>query len=142
MSKDLKPYVGQTGAAKSIWKADTGTDDNGTAFRALITTRAEDPGGEGYSGVVGDSMLLAKAANGVTITDTIIADYGIQTQAGTALLTASAAGESRVLVRLEGTGLAQVGCFQHEIGDATAVSNAWTLDSLTTPYGRQEAKSQ
>lgn len=139
MSRDLKPYVGQTGAAVRLWKADTGTDDNGTNFQAYVITKAIEPGGPGYNGGVGDSMLLAKAASGVTITDTITADYGIQTTTGTALLTA-AGSETRVTVRLEGSALSgDVRFIQHQLGDASAASNAWTLDRLVTPLVKHEA---
>jgi len=142
MSRDLKPYVGQVGAAKRIWKCDSGTDDNGTPFQAYVVTRAEEPGGAGFFGEVGDPMLLAKAATGVTITDTIIADFGMQTSAkGTATLDASAAGETRISRRLEGAALSGVTFIQHQIGDDQAISNTWTLDRVTTPYAQHDGAS-
>lgn len=140
MSRDLKPYVGQTGAAVRLWKADVGTDDNGTAFQAYVITKAMEPGGPGFRGEVGDAVLLAKVSTGVTITATVTADFGIQTEAGTALLTASAS-ETRVSKVLEGTALAGVSFVQYQLGDASAVANSWTLDRLLPPIGTQEAVS-
>lgn len=140
MSRDLKPYVGQTGAAARFWKCDTGTDDNGTLFQAYVLTKAAEPGGAGFSGAVGDAVLLAKAASGVTITDTVTADFGLQTRTGTALLTA-AGSETRVSKRIEDSGFAGVQFVQHQLGDAAAISNAWTLDRLVVPWTRQEAVS-
>ena len=139
MSRDLKPYVGQTGAATRVWKADTGTDDNGTLFQAYVDTKAIEPGGPGFYGAVGDATLLAKAGSGVTITDTVTADYGMQTVSGSTDLTAGGS-ETRVTKRIEGSALrGDVRFVQHRLGDAAAVSNAWTLDRLLIPLGKQEA---
>lgn len=141
MSRDLKPYVGQTGGTVRIWKGDTGTDDNGTTFQAYVITKAIEPGGPGFAGSVGDSLLLAKAGSGVTITDTVTADYGVQTQTGTAVLTLTAdeGSATRVTRRIEGSALNGVSFVQHQIGDAAAVSNGWTLDRLIIPLGKNEA---
>jgi hypothetical protein len=139
MSRDLKPYVGQTGGANRIWKADTGTTDNGTPFQAYVITKAAEPGGAGFFGEVRDVELLAKAAAGVTITDTITADYGVQSVTGTASLTPDGS-ETRVTRRIEGSGLAgNVRFIQHQIGDVSAVANTWTLDRLTVVYSRLDA---
>jgi hypothetical protein len=140
MSRDLKPYVGQTGAVTRLWKADTGTDDNGTPYQAYVVTKALEPGGPGFYGSVGDAVLLAKAGTSVTITATVTADFGIQTTSGTALLTASGS-ETRVSKTLEGSGLAGVSFVQYQLGDASAISNSWTLDRLTLPLGQSEAVS-
>jgi hypothetical protein len=141
MSRDLKPYVSQTGAGNRAWKCDTGTDDNGTAFKAYVDTKAVEPGGPGFMGAVGDAQLLAQVSSGVTITDIITADFGVQTVTGTALLTADGS-ETRVTRRIEGSALrGDVRFVQHRIGDASAVSNTWTLDRLVFPLGKQEAAS-
>lgn len=142
MSRDLKPYVGQTGGTNRVYKADTGVDDVGTAYKAYITTKAQEPGGAGFYGGVGDSYLLAKAAVGVMITDTITADFGLQTQTGVASLTPTEHNETRVSKRLEGSALhGDVKFTQHTIGDAVAVANTWTLDRLITVHDRHDAVS-
>jgi hypothetical protein len=142
MSRDLKPYVGQTGAAKRLWKCDTGTDDNGTNYQAYVITKAFEPGGPGFYGAVGDADLLAPAATGVTITATVTADFGEQTKTGTALLTPSAAAETRVTKRVEDTGFGgDVRFVQYQLGDGSAASNAWSLDRLVVPYTRHDAVS-
>lgn len=137
MSRDLKPWIGQTGGAATLWKCDTGTDDAGSPFQAYVITKAAEPGGPGFNGRVGDAMLLAKAATGVTITDTVTADFGLQTKQGTALLTAAAA-ETRVSVPLGDSAFAGCQFVQHQIGDGSAASNAWALDRLIVPYLQQE----
>lgn len=132
MSRDLKPYVGQTGAANRIYKADTGTDDAGQAFQAYVDTVILEPGGAGFFGGVGDALLLAKAASGVTITATVTGNFGMTglVATGTALLTAGGS-ETRVSRRLEGSALhGDVQFVQYRLGDAAQVSNAWTLERL------------
>lgn len=143
MSQDLKPYVGQISAINRIWKADTGVSDNGTAYRAYLQTGAIEPGGPGWYGAVGDAELVAAAATGVTITATVTADFGLQSQStGTALLTAEAS-ETIVTRRLEGSALAgDVRFVQHQLGDAAASTAAWTLYRLVVPYGPKDAVSQ
>lgn len=139
MSRDLKPYVGQTGAVTRIWKADTGTDDNGALFKSFILTKAIEPGTPGFYGGVGDSTLLAKTSAGVTISDIVTADFGVQTVTGTASLTADGA-ETRVTRRIMGSALSgDVKFIQHQIGDAAAVANSWTLDRLVTTLAKKEA---
>lgn len=140
MSRDLKPYVGQTGGNTRFWKTDTGTDDNGTTFKAYVITKAVEPGGPGFFGEVGDAVLLAKAGSGVTIECDVSADFGIQTEAGSCLLTASAS-ETRVSKVFEGTALSGIAFTQYQLGDANIVSNTWTLDRLVVPYKQHEAVS-
>lgn len=140
MSRDLKPYLGMSGTNNLLWKADTGTDDAGTTFQAYVITKAAEPGGPGFYGAVGDAVLLAKAGSTVTITDTVTRDFGLETKPATALLTA-AGSETRVSVRLEDSGFAGCQFVQHQIGDGSAASNAWTLDRLIVPYERQDAVS-
>jgi hypothetical protein len=141
MSRDLKLHVGQTGGVTRIWKTDTGTDDNATTYQAYVLTKASEPGGPGFYGGVGDATLLAKAAAGVTITATVTADFGVQSVTGTALLTADGS-ETRVTRRLEGSALSgDVRFLQYQLGDAAAVSNAWTLDRLVTVPTKHEAVS-
>ena len=139
MSRDLKPYVGQTGAAKQIWKTDTGTTDNGTTYQAYIVTKDYEPGGPGFYGEVGSATLLAKVATGVTLTLTTTADFGIQTSTGTALLTATGA-ETRVSVDLPGSELSGVSFVRHQLGDAAAIDNTWSLDRLIIPIGKHMAR--
>jgi hypothetical protein len=143
MSLDLKPYLGSALTANIIYKGDDAavTDDAGTAFQAYVLTKPIEPGGPGFNGRVGDPMLLAKTGTGVTITATVVPDFdSANAKTGTALLTATAT-ETRVSRRLEGCGLGQAQFVQYQIGDAAAISNAWTLDRLTITATKQEAVS-
>lgn len=145
MSMDLKPYVGYTGTANKLLKCDTGTSDDGTLFQGLVITKYYEPGGPGFYGKVEEPMLLAVAATGVTITDTVTSDFGMATNQGSALLTLTAdeGTASRVIRRLGGGGFAgNASFFQHQIGDAVASTAAWTLDRLVVPFSRQQAQSR
>ena len=139
MSSDLKPYLGQAGAADRVWKGGTGTDDAGTAFQAYVIPKVLEPGGAGYYGEVGTAVLSAKAGAGVTITATVTGDYGMagKSATGTADLTPRTT-ESRVTLPLQDSALSgDVMSVQYQIGDAAAVSNTWSLDRLVIPIVRK-----
>ncbi len=142
MSKDLKPYMSitQLSLQPAVWKADTGTADPIGAFQSYVVTKAYEPGGPGHVGVVGDASLLAKAASGVTIGVTVIGDFALQSKACSVLLTAEAS-ETRVIRRVEESGLGNVGFVQYQIGDLTAIDTAWSLDRLVTAEQKQAASA-
>jgi len=141
MSRDLKPYLGDAMTANKVYKADADstTDDAGTAFQSYVLLKPVEPGGPGFRGAINDALLLAKAASGVTITATVMPDFdATATKTATASLTAVGS-ESRVTVRLEESRFGRATFLEYQIGDASAVSNAWTLDRLIVPYERLEA---
>ncbi len=141
MSLDLKPYVGQTGGNARLWKCDTGVSDNGTSFQGYILTKAYEFA-PGFYGKAMDGVLLAQAASGVTITDTITADFGFATASATVSLTATGS-ETRVSRMVADSGLAgNMQFHQHTIGDAAASTAAWTLDRYVIPYTAQQAVSR
>jgi hypothetical protein len=140
MSRDLKIYVGQTGANNRILKTDTGTDDIGTAYQAYQLTKAYEAGGAGMAGVMGDAVLLAKTATSVTITDTVVPDFDASRAATSTCDLTAVGSETRVTRRFMGSGFAEELKFaQHQIGDAAAVSNSWTLDRVVIPLGKAAA---
>lgn len=137
MSLDLKPYVGQTGAVRRLWKCDAGATDNGTPFRAYVVTKAVEPGSAGFFGDMGDPLILAQAATGVKVTDTAIGNFGVFSASADADLTPTANGESRVSRRLMGLSFSDNLFFvQHQVGDAQATAGAWTIERIVVPYGK------
>lgn len=128
MSRDLKPYIGIT-TGTAIWKADTGTTDNGTAFQAYLLTRPYTPAGLGTKvGIVQDSTLAAQAAVGVVVTMTINKDMGRRFLNSTATLTPEDT-ELRVFPSFIGSKLADARTVQFQIGDYVAIDNGWNLDA-------------
>jgi hypothetical protein len=137
MSRDLKPYIGRS-TGTTVLKADTSaTDDAGTTFQAYAKSKPIRVAPLGTNAAVGMSHLLAEVASGVTITQTLDRDYGIETRTSTVLLTASAS-ETRTLKKFEGSALAGAGTIQAQIGDASAVANSWVLDLVSMPVTVQE----
>ena len=143
MSYDLKPYLGSASTANVLYKGDDDsvTQDAGTSYQAYVVTRPIEPGGPGFNGSVGDALLLAKTASGVTITATAIPNFdSTNAKTGTALLTATGS-ETRVTRRLEGSALGNTQFVQYQLGDGAAANNGWTLDRLVIPYSQDEAVS-
>jgi hypothetical protein len=141
MGYRLKPYVNTNGSA-SVMKADdtSATTDLGSGnFQATLTTRPIQPGGAGYNGQMGDLVLLAPVATGVTLTATVTPDFAASaTKTGTALLTA-AGSETRVSKRMAGTDLESAQFLQITLGDAAASTSVWSFDRLVAAVSRQEA---
>jgi hypothetical protein len=141
MTRGTKPYVGISSATNAILKSDTGTDDAGTTFQSYIDTRPYVPFGLGMNCSVTDPQVIGEVSSGVTITVTPLSDFGLAaTQTGSVLLTA-AGSETRLQRRAEGFQMAGAGVVAFRIGDAAAVSNAWTLDALVGVFFQQEARS-
>ena len=135
MSRDLKPYIGRIGTGISsavIWKLDSGTDDGGTSYRGYMTSKDYSVRPGTNMGMLEDAYLVAESSSGVTLTLTITRDFGLETTTATALLTASAS-ETRVFPKLEGAAISEAGWLNFQIGDASAASNTWVLDSYNTP---------
>jgi len=140
MSRDLKPYIGRA-SGTAIWKLDTSAlDDAGTPFQAEIRTKPLPLAPLGQNVGVGQSILVAKAASGVTITQTLDRDYGLETRTSTASLS-PAGSETRVIRKFEASDLSQAGTVQIRLGDAAAVATAaWALDALEIPIFPQEQR--
>jgi len=143
MSLDLKPYFGQAQAVNRLWKGNTGTDDNGTKFQGYVITKAYEAA-PGFYQSSGDPVLIAQAAAGVSITDTVIGDFGAQVGTGKVDLSpvSQGRGETRVSQRIKGAAFAGGTQFiQHQLGDAAPASGQWTMERLVVPFKRNDAVS-
>lgn len=137
MSRDTKPYIGYSGTANTIWKLNTSTTtDAGTAFQAYITSKAYAPW-DPKNGYIGRSYLLAKAATGVIITQTLTRDFGTEVSSDTVNLTPIGV-ETWVRERFEDPRMADCEFMQFTWGDASAVASAWQLDGSSTEYFGKE----
>lgn len=128
MSLGLSPYAAPA-TGTTLLKADTSdATDNGTQFQAYVQS----------GGIVVDplivnkalvrSHLLAKAASGVTLTQTLIRNFGDETSRTDTVSLTAAGSETRVLRKFEAAALQDACVFQVRIGDASASSSQWTLD--------------
>lgn len=132
MSRTLKPHIGySTGTA--IWKCDTGTDDNGTAFQSYIDTRPYLPWGLGRKGgMVAEAVLAAAVSSGVTLQLSVIRDFGLETLTSTLLMTADAS-ETHFIRQFEESRAAEFKAIQFRVGDVSAVAASWNIDALYAP---------
>lgn len=131
MSRDLKPYIGRS-TGTSIWKCDTSTDDNGTAFQAYVITRPYTPYGLGQkSGGVIDAKLTAVRGSAVSIAMTVLKDFSDDVYPVETTLIDLQAG-THVFADMRAQ-FANAECIQFQIGDAAAVSNNWNLDAISIP---------
>jgi hypothetical protein len=142
MSLDLKPYYGGANQSNQaqLLKGDTGTQDQGIGFSPSVTTKAYEVGGPATQGYVSDAQLLSVAAAGVTIRCTVTPDFGLATgKSDTALLTASAASETRVLNRMEDLTLSGFQFYQWTLDEAAAQTTAWNHDRLVVKIAPHES---
>lgn len=109
------------------------TADNSVAFQAYVRSRAWEVAPRTnkkkiVSGPNNGTYLLAAAASGVTIQQSFTRNFGDETnRTSTRLLTATAAGETAVLVKFEDAELTDAYTFQTTLGDVAAMSNGWSL---------------
>lgn len=126
MSVDLKPYFNHPGTY--LLKGDTGTQDNGVSYQAYVESGALTVDPIIQRKQVLRSWLLAEVASGVTIRETLIRNFGDQTNQTFDKLITAAGSETRVLVPFTDTSLQDVLTMQVRLGDSAASSAAWTLD--------------
>jgi len=136
MSRDLKPHIGQAGAAARLWKGDTGTDDAGTAFQAYVDLPAKHFGGLGRKCQINQGLVLGSAGS-QTLRLTFTRDYGFDSSTADVAMTAQAS-ETRVQKPFEAAQVADAMSVQIRIGDGSAVSNSWTIDALVLQPEQRE----
>jgi hypothetical protein len=139
MSLDLKPWI--VTLSDGLRKFDTGTYDGQAYFRFRVLAPTQFR--ENFT--VRPPTIIAETSSGVTLQGILRGDFHASTDASdTVLLTAgtqlasgaqaAAGSETRVVKRFDALTLSGVRCVELQVGDDTAVSSAWTLDSLTVPY--------
>ncbi len=146
MSNDLKPYgstSSNVAASGEILKWDTGTTDTAgavvTNIQAYVIPKVLEPGGAGYYGEVGTAIVSAAAGAGMSVTATVIGDYGMtgKSATGTANLTPRTV-ETQVTVPLQDSALSgDVLSVQYQVGDASPNALTWTLNRLVIPVVRK-----
>lgn len=138
MGRSLVPYVGLASGTTLLRYNPSATDDNSTDFQAYVVSGAKrlEPLPENKSVV--RSYLLAEAASGVTITQSLIRNFGDETARTDTVLLTAAGSESRVLRKFEASALTDAYTFQVQLGDAAAGDAAWTLEEW---HGQLEQKA-
>ncbi|MGV1037713.1 MAG: hypothetical protein ACOYD0_11915 [Candidatus Nanopelagicales bacterium] len=137
LSRRLKPYMAYQDGVNAIWRCDANSvnTDAGNTYQAYAVSRAYVPWGIQKNGAIKRSWVLAKAANNVNWSQSIVSDYGEQTISSNVSLGSV---QSRARHRFEDSGLADVGTVQFTWGDAAAVNSAWEIDAVTVEITGQE----
>ncbi|KKM81350.1 hypothetical protein LCGC14_1330690 [marine sediment metagenome] len=144
MGRKLVPYTSVAEVVNKLLRADTtDTDDDGTTFQAVLKTRPYLLN-EGNTISISTPVLLAKAASGVTLTVKYILDFGRATKTATVNLTLtseeSAGGATHVFRRLADLESGeQARVIELEVGDASAVANAWNISRFFVPVRKEQA---
>lgn len=134
MSFDLKPYIGQTSANDTIYVTDsTTTTDAGTAFQSYVQGKAYAPWGLGMNGILDTGNILATAQAGVTITQTLTANFGTEVRTSNVSLTPDAT-ETRVCETFEDAALQSAYAFQPQWGDLSAMAAAWSIEAVVIDW--------
>jgi hypothetical protein len=134
MSRDKVPYVGYTGVANTLLRADTADlSDNGTAFQAQVKTRPY-AFNKGKSFRTTDPVIIAQPAAGVILTVVVDMDFGRELRTNTIDLTLTASeavlGANRVVRPCKGLDADGASFVQYQIGDSAAVANAWQVEQM------------
>jgi hypothetical protein len=142
MSRDMKPYIGQSGGNARFWRCDT-TDgtDNGTAFRGYVTLPDRHPAGLAHKATLASPAVLgSEGSHSIAISQT--RNYGEEERSGTVAMSADGS-ETRVLRVIEGVETADAYAVSLEVGDEIAVdSGQWELDAVFQPYEVRESMVQ
>lgn len=137
MSRDLKPYVGLS-SGTAVLKCDTDDlTDNGSNMQAYFDKVIAPPIQASFQ--LGPSDLLANAAAGVTIRQTITPDYGNQ-QAKVSDVDITPDGtETKVFREFEDGAIAGIDRVATvRVGDQAAVANRWTIDEYQIAVDQEQ----
>jgi hypothetical protein len=128
------PYFAYASANNTLTRGDSGTDDGGTTFQALVKSRPYAFNG-GKKFRTTSPLIVAKPSSGVTLTVTVDADLGREVRTSTIDLTAQAheAGASRIFRFAAGLDLADCRVVQISLQDSAAVANTWTVERVYIP---------
>lgn len=130
-TRNLKPFIGTS--STKILRCGTGTDDNGTDFRAKIRTRPFWPGNLINQSQIMAGTILTKAVAepGAEITVKAIKDFGVESiQTSTSL--EAAGSEEHLIKQLDDLSFAELYAVQLEFGDIETVfvPSNWGVDAL------------
>jgi hypothetical protein len=129
---DLVPFIG-VDASTGIWRTDTGSDDNGTAYVSSLQTKPYAPATVLNHFGVKAAALVAKPTVGAVIDITAISDFGVDSTA-----TKSAMGvtldpvgsETQVIKVRDDLSLEELRTVAFTFADPTVAGTRWELNQL------------
>lgn len=137
MTRALVPYVGQSGLTTILKYDPAVTSDNSMPFQAYIESFGFEIEPVFQNKAVAKSYVLGKAETGVTLTQTLIRNFGDETNRTDTVVMTAAGSETRLLKKFEASALVEAFAFQVRLGDSAAAANAWVIDRW---YARVDLK--
>jgi hypothetical protein len=111
-----------------VWQMDTGSDDNGAAFTATLTTKPYAPGQLQKQIEITTGSVMALAASGVGLVVSAIPNFAVaQARTADAIDLSPAATETVVQRQIDDLGLAECLTVQFSFTDPTDQSGRWEL---------------
>lgn len=125
-NRSLKPFVGLEGN-DLVHRTDTGTDDNGTAYAASITTKPYATAGIMNQFGVMSGWLVAKVDASATITIKITKDFGLESDTVSSISLAASGSETHVIKQLDNLSMAEMRTVQVQFLDPSPATGRWEL---------------
>jgi hypothetical protein len=131
--------VGTVGASSTakVRRLDTGTDDDGTAFAATLTSAPIMSGGQLNRFGTLSAGLVAMAASAVTVVLGQSRDFGTVEKVATIDLTPTAS-ESEVIRTADDSGFASIRALQVTLSDASPATGRWEVVQIALSQSVQE----
>jgi hypothetical protein len=126
-SNVLVPFIGKPDASL-FWRTTVGEDDNGTDYSARIVTKPYMHGDLLNQFESQNGVLFAKAADGVALKVTMIADFGLVEKEVDDVDLSPTAAEAWVIRTIDNVGLAEIRALQLEFEDTATPSGTWRLE--------------
>lgn len=126
----LVPFIGMAGHGL-VHRCDTGNDDNGTAYTALVRSKPFTPATilRKFAAVAG--ALFAKAVAGAKVNIRLRRDRGLETTTFANVSLAPTASEDDVIVQLDSLRMSEARVIEIEVTDATSLGTAqWHVSQI------------
>jgi hypothetical protein len=128
MSRDLTLYVGASSGTTLLKYSAAAEDDNGDDFQAYVESKAWDIDPFYQDKALLRSYVHASTEAGVTLTQTLVRNFGDETSRTSQVNLTPVGAETRTLQKFDEAALAEAYTFQVRLGDGEAQPSAFTLD--------------
>ena len=134
----LRPFIGVTSGDGYALRCDTGNDDNGTAYAALIVTKPYILAGLFNKFGVLAAALLAKAHATAGMLVTLVRDFGLEEPRSASTTLAAVSSEIQVVKQLRELTGSQMYALQLKFADVASPAGAWELNGFAAKISQQE----
>jgi hypothetical protein len=128
-NRTLVPFIGRSGSGL-IWRTDTGTDDNGTAYAASMESKPFVRGNLLTQFEARGGVVVGKAVTGAAVDVSVIRDFGLETDTASDVSFTPTASETRVVEQLDHLGLSDMHAMSIGVADVASPTARWELDLI------------